>query len=315
MLKESLVQVEVPMGEVYKFIGFELMMLGLGGLLASLISLQIFFRRSSIQVNRSQKRDTKTWSLIVAAGLEKYLTPLRFLFLKIFTTILLFFVASHVLGIVISGGIALVGFFLPGMLLSTLAARRQKKYARDLVFLLRYMVTLLTSGNNLGHSIDLLAGRYAPDTYRPAMSMLANDMRNFTLREAMLRAQTNIGNAIFDRMVGYFLVNSELGAELLPLLKDAQRQIELNDKLTNEIVAATSQTKLGAYFVPIALGGLVLGEQLLGGSTGYWAPYYTIIGQVIEMFLFGLFGVGFLIMKNLLAIPPADRINYYGGRQ
>jgi len=299
----------------YRFIGFELMVFGVALLIISGFFLQTLFKRINIQVQRRQKKDSKIGALIIAAGLEKYLTPLRLIILRIVTAVLLFLLASHVLGSIISAGIALVGLFIPGMILGALASRRQNKYAKDLVYLLRYMVTFLTSGNGLGKTIDLLAARYAPEAYRPTMKILATDMRNMTLRDAVLRAQNNIGNPIFDRIVGYFLVNSELGAELLPLLKDAQRQIELNDKLKNEIVAATSQTKLGAYFVPIALGGLVLGEQLLGGSTGYWAPYYTVVGQIIEMFLFGLFYVGFLIMRTLLKIPMSNRIYYYGGRR
>lgn len=244
------------------------------------------------------------------AGVPRWLTARNLPIVQVIAAVIGGFLGWYSINSILAiVGMAL-GYFAPMWVVKHYLRKHQRILNRDLKTVLRAFSTLIASGSSLIETVDMVATKYAPDSYKPIFAEMAHNMRTGGNLFAYQKAQEVVNNAMFDRFVGYLRVNTELGTDLTPLINLARTQIQTQTQIANKIQSAATQSTMTGYGIPILLGGGLLLVQLLQGSQSYWGPLFTFPGNLIEVIAYALFFAGALTVNRLVAIPPPDRMLY-----
>ena len=287
---------------------------GAGSLLTlGLLIAQSRPQREKVRSSIARSDHSATERLLRDAGLPTWLNHRTWPIVRLGAVVLGVAIGWPLMGhILVLPGIML-GLFGPTAVVRIIMGRRQRKLSQELNEILQSMITLLASGSTMLEALQQLATTFAPENYRPTFLQLADDYRTQGQVFALTRAQASVNNPMFDRFVGYLRINAELGAELIPLLKDAQVEIRKQTAMAGRLAILSNQTKLAGLGIPIGFGGLILGIQLLQGGGSYWAPYFSFPGNLVELFGYGMFFAGGWTIMRLQRIPPQDRMIYGPG--
>lgn len=223
-------------------------------------------------------------------------------------------------GLVVAVGAANVLSPVPGMLLGVLVMLGPELWVRVRLSTLRrrvqaavlesanIMVQLLGQHGTPMDAILLLGQSYSPPILQSMWRRMYSDIQRQGWAMAIVLARLDVDDGLFDVLATTLMLHSELGGELIEVLRPMVENMKQRDRLLRQIAATAIQQKVGAAMIPILAGGGLTLLQLVQGPQGYMAVYGSFPGAFVEMFAIGMFVVGYFATMWVNGAQPMTRL-------
>lgn len=191
-----------------------------------------------------------------------------------------------------------------GLRLRTLRAKVQAAVLESA----QIMLQLLGQHGTPLDAVLLLGQSYSPPILQPMWRRLYSDIQRRGWAAAIVTARLDVDDALFDVFASTLMLHSELGGELIEVLRPMVENMKQRDRLLRQIAATAVQQKVGAAMIPVLAGGGLTLLQLAQGPQGYMGVYGSFPGAFIEMFAIGMFVTGYFVTMAVNGSQPMARI-------
>ena len=197
-----------------------------------------------------------------------------------------------------AGG-AIIGFFLPIVIVEICVRRRRQKAARQLPDALDVIIRSLKAGHPVPVALSLV-GREMPDPIGTEFGM-ASDELSFggSVSNAIQRMADRIGQDDFDLFAAMIRLQEKTGGNLAELLENNAATIRGRQRLRLKVRAASAEGRASAMILnaaPIALYVLVnlIAPDFYGEVEDSAVMDYVFIGIIIWMI------IGNMVMRKMI---------------
>lgn len=203
--------------------------------------------------------------------------------------------------------IGLVSIALGYLLLRDFISRARDRRREAFVAQLPDIARVMSNCTSAGLSLPTALGVTAQEVGEPARAELlrVTDALRFgrdldgSLRELGARVPSRETRVLISTL----LVSSRAGGSLIQALRDISQTLETRKETRREIRTTLAQAVATGYFVlAIGVGMLFLLNLISPGSVGKMTT--SLIGQIALLFSFGLFALGFFLIRRMTRIEP-----------
>lgn len=204
-------------------------------------------------------------------------------------------------GIAIGLFAALIAFPLPRLYLRFLKKQRLKKFNDQLEDGLSSISSSLKAGFSINQALETVAN----ENRHPIsieFRLLVQELRlGVPLEEALEKMVHRLGSPDLELVATAIITARQTGGELTTILDRLAEVIRERIRINNKLMAMTAQGRLQAYII----GAMPL---LLLGVLSYITPgmmnnfFHSLIGIILLGLSFILVGIGFFVIKKILAI-------------
>lgn len=206
------------------------------------------------------------------------------------------------LPIVASIAVAGIGFFgLPRWLLSSLIARRRKKFLESFPDAIDIMVRAIKSGLPVSDALRVIAAE-CPAPIGPEFIELVEGQRlGISIEQGLERMAERIELPEINFLAIVMNIQSKAGGNLSEALNNLSRVLRERRKMRGKIVAVSQEAKSSASIIG-ALPFLIIGG-LSFMSPGYLAPLWeTAIGNMLVLGCLVWMGLGVFVMSRMIKL-------------
>jgi tight adherence protein B len=147
------------------------------------------------------------------------------------------------------GAGALVGLVLPPVALRFLAARRSKKFERQLPDILMLVSTSLKSGFGLPQSLDAVAKDTAEPAAKEFGRALAETRIGTDITDALERMGDRMGSVSMRWAVMSIRIQRDVGGNLADTLRTTANTLRERESLQRQVATLSAEGKLSAYIL------------------------------------------------------------------
>ena len=243
-----------------------------------------------------------------ALNLERAGVPLRVgeYYIIRYVTALLFFVVPFifsrgVLAFILGVGMAVLGYSLPAMWVSSKRSTLAKRLDAQMVEMLGMVANSLKSGYGLMQSFEFASNQIDPPLTTELRRMLRDANLGMSNEDALRAMGERIGSPDMDMVLTAINIQSAVGGNLAEILEGVAFTMRERERIRGEIATLTSQQRMTG----IVIGGLPVGMGLLFLliNPAYMGLLFTTTaGQVMLVLAVVLEFLGAMSMKKILAI-------------
>lgn len=244
----------------------------------------------------------------VALKLERAGIPLRvgeFYIIRYLAAVLFFlapFVFSRgVFAFVLGAGMAVLGYALPAMWVSSKRSTLAKRLSSQMVEMLGMVANSLKSGYGLMQSFEFASNQMDPPLATELRRMFRDANLGMSNEEALRGMGERIDSPDMDMVLTAINIQSAVGGNLAEILEGVVFTMRERERMRGEIATLTSQQRMTGIIIgglPVAMGLLfmVINPDYMG------LLFTTTAGQVMLAAAVGLEILGAMSMKKILAI-------------
>ena len=212
---------------------------------------------------------------------------------------LLVFLFNGVLPIAIA--IAVLTYFIPGLLLRTRRHSRRSALVRQLPEAMVIMANSLESGSTVLQAIEAVAETTAP----PISDEFSRVAREVTLGIAVDEALGHIASRFeskdFAIVVSAVQLNRQMGGSLAAVLNRVQETMRERVKLLDRVRVLTAQSRASAYIVSALPFGVAILLMIIAPS--YMSPLFTnALGYLAILAALVLFAIAWAVMGRITRV-------------
>ena len=243
-----------------------------------------------------------------ALNLERAGVPLRVgeYYIIRYVTALLFFVVPFifsrgVLTFILGVGMAVLGYSLPAMWVSSKRSTLAKRLDAQMVEMLGMVANSLKSGYGLMQSFEFASNQIDPPLTTELRRMLRDANLGMSNEDALRAMGERIGSPDMDMVLTAINIQSAVGGNLAEILEGVAFTMRERERIRGEITILTSQQRMTG----IVIGGLPVGMGLLFlliNPAYMGLMFTTTAGQVMLVLAVVLEFLGAMSMKKILAI-------------
>jgi tight adherence protein B len=244
----------------------------------------------------------------VALNLERAGVPLRvgeyyiirYVAALFFFTVPLFF-TKGVLAFILGAGMAVLGYSLPAMWVSSKRSTLVKRMDAQMVEMLGMVANSLKSGYGLMQSFEFASNQMDPPLATELRRMLRDANLGMSNEDALQGMGERIGSPDMDMVLTAINIQSAVGGNLSEILEGVAFTMRERERMRGEIITLTSQQRMTG----IVIGGLPIAMGLLFMviNPDYMGLLFTkTAGQAMLVAAVGLEFLGVMSMKKILAI-------------
>lgn len=244
----------------------------------------------------------------VAVQLERSGVPLRVgeYYLIRYGMATLFFLAPFLFSqtafsLILALGLAVVGYMLPALYISSKKKARAMRINIQLVEMLDLVANSLKSGYGLMQSFEFAARQMSPPLALELWRMLREANLGLSAEDALNALGERIASADLDMVLTAINIQRAVGGNLAEVLEQVASTMRERERIRGEIKTLTAQQRMTG----IVIGGLPVGIGLLFMliNPDYMSLLFTeTVGQILLLIAVGLEVIGFLVMKRVMAI-------------
>jgi tight adherence protein B len=262
-----------------------------------------FVRRAVEMTGRfAEERGVLQW---VERQLEQADLPLRaaeaiFFWLSSIVVLTLFglFATRSLFGAIVLFAIAAV---TPGLVLSALSSRRQRKFTSQLPDTLQLLSGSLRAGYSLLQGVEAVSQEVSDPMGQELRRVLAEARLGRPLEEALADTAQRMGSPDFDWAVMAIRIQREVGGNLAELLQTVGETMIARERMRREVRALTAEGRISAVILgilPVALGGVMyaVNPQYIQTLFNHKSGHIMLAGAGV------LALVGFYWMKKTIEI-------------
>lgn len=205
----------------------------------------------------------------------------------------------------------LVGFLVmggPTIFVRVKLARRRRQVQESVMESANTLLSLVNQGSSGLDAIVLLGRSYAPALIRPTWEALYQNIRRHGWAKALMIAQADLDDGLFDGLAATLLLNNDLGGSLIPPLRAMVDNLAMRDRLLRAVAASAFQQQVSAAMVPALGMGALLLLQLVQGPGGYMSVYDSFPGALVEVLCGVGFGLGYMATMWVNRSAPLARL-------
>jgi len=244
----------------------------------------------------------------VALNLERAGVPLRvgeYYIIRYVAALFLFVVplifAKGVLAFILGAGMAVLGYSLPAMWVSSKRSTLVKRMDAQMVEMLGMVANSLKSGYGLMQSFEFTSNQMDPPLATELRRMLRDANLGMSNEDALQGMGERIGSPDMDMVLTAINIQSAVGGNLSEILEGVAFTMRERERVRGEIITLTSQQRMTG----IVIGGLpiVMGLLFMVINPDYMGLLFTrTAGQAMLVAAVGLEFLGVMSMKKILAI-------------
>jgi len=199
--------------------------------------------------------------------------------------------------------LAVLGFFVPTLMVKFFRARRLKKFNIQLVDSLSQMANAFKAGLSFPQAMEHVAQESQPPLGQEYSLFVREIKLGVSLDEALQNMAARVGSEDLDLVVTATTISRQLGGNMAEMFDTIAATIRERFRLEGKIKALTSQGKLQGWIVaalPLALG-LVLNymrPDLMQPMFDHWFGY-VIVGLVCLMEFAGIMLIRKIVNINV----------------
>lgn len=146
-------------------------------------------------------------------------------------------------------GLALVGFFVPAIVVKYKQRKRHNKFVVQLADALQLLTNSLRSGYAFVKGLELVAQETSDPISKELGRMLREVSLGTTLEQAMLNLGRRMKSEDLDIVISAFLVQKDVGGNLTEIMEKVAETIRERLKIQGEIRVLTAQGRLSGLVV------------------------------------------------------------------
>jgi len=243
-----------------------------------------------------------------ALTLERAGVPLRVgeYYIIRYVGALLFFVvpfifSGGVLAFILGVGMAVLGYSLPAMWVSSKRSALAKRLNTQMVEMLGMVANSLKSGYGLMQSFEFASTQTDPPLATELKRMLRDANLGMSNEEALRAMGERIGSPDMDMVLTAINIQRAVGGNLADVLEGVAFTMRERERVRGEVATLTSQQRMTGIIIgglPVAMGLLfmLINPDYMG------LLFTTTAGQVMLLAAVGLEFLGAMSMKKILAI-------------
>lgn len=212
-----------------------------------------------------------------------------------------FLFSSGIFSVVMAIGMAVLGYSLPAIWVSSKKNARIKKMTGQLTEMLGMVANSLKSGYGLMQSFEFAAKQLDPPLATELRRLLRDVNLGMAGEEALQAMGERINIADLDMVLTAINIQRAVGGNLAEILEGVAYTMRERERIRGEITTLTSQQRMTG----IVIGGLPIGVGLLFMliNPSYMSLLFTTtVGQIMLLVAVLLEGLGIVAMKKILAI-------------
>lgn len=222
-----------------------------------------------------------------------FIDPRQMLMLNVASMLLLGMMSTILVNLLMGVILAILGFFLPMMLVKHYRQRRIKKFNVQLVEALQAMANAFKAGLTFPQAIEHVA-REAEAPLGQEFGLFVKEIKlGVPLEEGLVNMARRVGSDDLELVVVSTNISRQLGGNMAEMFETISVTIRERFRLEGKIDALTSQGKLQGYIVaamPLLLGIVlnIMRPDLMGpmlDDTFGW----VLVGMIFIMELLGMF--------------------------
>lgn len=230
-----------------------------------------------------------------------FVDPGQILMLNVATTVLLGGAGFYFGGPLMLAILGLIGFFLPGAVVSYYRKRRIRMFNTQLVEALQQMANALKAGLTFSQAMEAIS-REAPAPLKQEFSLFVKEAKlGVSLDDALLNMARRVGSDDLELVATSTTIARSLGGNMAEMFETISATIRERFRLEGKIDALTSQGKMQGWVVasmPLALG-LVLNWM----RPDLMQPMFEhAFGYVLIAGIFIMEGIGILLIRRIVNI-------------
>lgn len=187
--------------------------------------------------------------------------PMRaseYILLRVTLAAVSFLIGFYVFGYLHSGlMLAVVGFFVPAIIVSVHQHRRRAKFVRQLADALMLLTNSLRSGYSFLKGLELIAKEMNDPISKELSRMLREVNLGATTDQALLNMGKRLNSQDLDIVISAFLVQKDVGGNLTEIMEKVAETIRERLRIQGDIRVLTAQGRLSGLIVgllPFAVG-------------------------------------------------------------
>jgi tight adherence protein B len=244
----------------------------------------------------------------VALNLERAGVPLRVgeYYIIRYVAALLFFTVPFifsrgVLAFILGVGMAVLGYSLPAIWVSSKRSTLAKRLDAQMVEMLGMVANSLKSGYGLMQSFEFASNQIDPPLATELQRMLRDANLGMSNEDALRAMGERIGSPDMDMVLTAINIQSAVGGNLAEILEGVAFTMRERERIRGEITILTSQQRMTGIIIgglPVAMGLLfmLINPDYMG------LLFTTTAGQVMLLAAVALEFLGAMSMKKILAI-------------
>jgi tight adherence protein B len=209
--------------------------------------------------------------------------------------------SQGIYAIVLSIGMAVLGYSLPAIWLGSKIGSRSRRINAQLVEMLGMVANSLKSGYGLMQSFEFASKQLDPPLAVELKRMLRDANLGMSGEDALQALGERISSPDLDMVLTAINIQRAVGGNLAEILESVAFTMRERERIRGEIVTLTSQQRLTGYII----GGLPVGMLLLFLviNPSYMSLLFTTFpGRLILLASACLEVLGAFSMKRILAI-------------
>jgi tight adherence protein B len=244
----------------------------------------------------------------VALNLERAGVPLRvgeYYVIRYVAAVLFFSVAlivtRGVMALLLGAGLAVLGYMLPAMWVSSKRSSLVKKLNAQMVEMLGMIANSLKSGYGLMQSFEFASKQIDPPLATELRRMLRDANLGMSGEDALSAMGERIDSPDLDMVLTAINIQRAVGGNLADVLEGVSFTMRERERMRGEIITLTSQQRMTGIIIgglPVAMGLLfmVINPEYMG------LLFTTTGGRIMLLAAVGLEFLGAMSMKKVLAI-------------
>lgn len=268
--------------------GTVFLLVGISIFILSLVVYGIMARAAVIYRERYSERtagDLANMFLFIEPG---YLLVLNLCIMALFLLIgFLFF------GWILRSALAIIGFFLPWLLVNWYRKRRIRKFDEQLVDALTSISNGLKAGMNFPQAVENVT-KETDHPFRQEMEVFLKEVKlGVTVEDALNNLANRVGSEDLSLVVVSTNTSRQLGGNMAEMFDTIAETIRERFRLEGKIRALTAQGKLQGGIVallPLIMGFIMdaMKPELMRPMMSHWFGY-VLVAVVVIMELAGIF--------------------------
>lgn len=219
----------------------------------------------------------------------------------VFFFLVAFLLASGVLALLLGVGMAVVGYTLPAIWVSSKRSTLVKKLNAQMVEMLGMVANSLKSGYGLMQSFEFAANQIDPPLATELKRMLRDANLGMSGEDALNAMGERIDSSDMDMVLTAINIQRAVGGNLAEVLEGVSFTMRERERMRGEIITLTSQQRMTGIIIgglPVAMGALfmLINPDYMG------LLFTTTGGRIMLLAAVGLEVLGIMSMKKVLAI-------------
>jgi tight adherence protein B len=191
------------------------------------------------------------------AGADIPMKPTEYVLLRLVLAALGFVLGYYGFGYLHSGLVlAVVGFFVPAMVVRIHHNRRRAKFVRQLADALMLLTNSLRSGYSFVKGLELVAKEMDDPISKELNRMLREISLGATIEDAMTNLGRRVHSLDLDIVISAYLVQKDVGGNLTEIMEKVAETIRERIRIQGDIKTLTAQGRLSGLIVgllPLAI--------------------------------------------------------------